>query len=970
MRSDHRPIKSILLLLGFCIFIPNICSGKVDSLFQKGLIEVKRLRSDFKYDSAILVLESIEKQCSKEDFLPHKPQALNYLIHLHYAKGDLVEAINLGKELDQYEVTDSTLLSQAYNNLGISYKDLGEYGIALDFFLKSQKIHLAQGKEERLTFDYTNIGGIYSFLEDYQRAKDYLLKAIHIDKTYQKNTLAQDYSILGKIYYNLNEIDLAKTYFDSALTEARKINNRDYIALTSDDVGVLFFDNQQFDSALYYFNQALQLKKHINRESSALFTLNNICDTHIELKDFNNAIGLSKDGFNSAVKLKNHQHLRNFSDNLFQAYQGIGDFKNAVKYHMLYKQYYDSIVNEEKARELMRTQIRFETEQKETENKILKQQDEINRETIRVQNLAIWTVVAGGLIVVIALIVIYRAYRTKKRLSHRINIQREEAIQARDTIQRQSDKLRELDEAKSRFFANISHDLRSPLTLLMGSIEQVIDDKDSFLTNRAEKLLKTGYLNGDRIIHLTNEINELIQLEDGKLVLEKKLIKIDDFLKLITGMFHSAAELKSIPLTYENQLDDPEAIVCIDPQQFEKVMFNLITNAFKHTKPKDSISILLHKQQDNSIQITVRDTGEGIPEHNIPFLFDRYYQSPDTTFKTQEGFGIGLALVQEIVNKHEGKIWVESEVGKGSDFCVMIPIKTQIDEEISTYEDMTYITEKQKLFSDLDNFVTKDRPTVKLPHEASDKKVDKKILIVEDHPEVREYIKDIVEQKYEVLEAIDGGHALKRLEKEDVDLIITDLMMPWFDGFELLERLKDNERLNKIPVLVVSARTTQEDKQKVLTQGVNDFLSKPFNANELLLRIDNLLQRKELWNNNNEDAIFINSKESFDDAEKTLLKKVESLIMDRIGDPALSVLDLADEMAASERQVYRMIKKLTELTPFEYIKEVRWQYAQYLIKNNKVNNPSEAARAIGMNNVSHFNTQFKKRFGRTPAEII
>ena len=201
-------------------------------------------------------------------------------------------------------------------------------------------------------------------------------------------------------------------------------------------------------------------------------------------------------------------------------------------------------------------------------------------------------------------------------------------------------------------------------------------------------------------------------------------------------------------------------------------------------------------------------------------------------------------------------------------------------------------------------------------------------------------------------------------------LLFKDLMMPWFDGFELLEKLKENEKWNKIPVLVVSARTTAEDKQKVLTQGVNDFLSKPFNANELILRIDNLLQRKELWNNNNEDAIFINSKEHFDDAEKTLLKKVESLIMNRIGDPGLSVLDLADEMAASERQVYRMIKKLTDLTPFEYIKEVRWQYAQYLIKNNKVNNPSEAARAIGMNNVSHFNTQFKKRFGRTPAEII
>lgn len=968
--SSQQLALTLFLVLSCSFTFSQSSKHDYDSMFQRDLKKVREYRSNFEYDSAISLLYNIEKGIPTGEYSFYKPILLNYLIHLFYQKGDLIRAINLGKELLSLEVTDSTILGQAYNNIGISYKDLGEYGISLDFFLKAQEIHLNRGETEQLTYDYTNIAGIYRFLENYQKARDYLVKAIEIDKAFRKNILSQDYSILGSIYQDLGNYEFAKLYFDSALFEARKIDHKDYVAMSANKFGNLYSELSQYDSALKYLQVALQIKESIHRESSALFTLNNICRIYIDKGNFKKSIELSEDGFQRAVKSANYKHLRNFSDNLFQAHEALKNYKSAVEYHMLYKQYNDSILNEEKTKELIRTQIRFETEQKEAENKILKQQDEINRETIRVQNLLLAGFIIGILVVIIITFIIYRAYRTNKRLSHRISVQKEEAIEARDTIQKQSDKLRELDEAKSRFFANISHDLRSPLTLLMGSIEQVIDDQESYLTNKSEKLLRTGYLNGDRIIHLTNEINELIQLEDGKLVLDNKLIKIDEFLKLITGMFHSAAELKRIELTYENRLSNPEAIVSIDPQQFEKVMFNLVTNAFKHTKPEDDITIILDNKADDSIQITVRDTGEGIPEHNIPFIFDRYYQAPDTTFKTQEGFGIGLALVQEIVNKHEGKIWVESELGKGSDFCVSIPIRTEIDEEISHYEDMSYITEKQKLFSDLDNFVTKDRPAVKLPQKESAEKVDKKVLIVEDHPEVREYIKDIVEQKYEVLEAIDGGHALKRLDKDEVDLIITDLMMPWFDGFELLEKLKDNEKLNKIPVLVVSARTTSEDKEKVLTQGVNDFLSKPFNANELIMRIDNLLQRKELWNNNNEDAIFINSKEHFDDAEKTLLKKVESLIMDRIGDPALSVLDLADAMAASERQVYRMIKKLTDLTPFEYIKEVRWQYAQYLIKNNKVNNPSEAARAIGMNNVSHFNTQFKKRFGRTPAEII
>jgi YesN/AraC family two-component response regulator len=218
--------------------------------------------------------------------------------------------------------------------------------------------------------------------------------------------------------------------------------------------------------------------------------------------------------------------------------------------------------------------------------------------------------------------------------------------------------------------------------------------------------------------------------------------------------------------------------------------------------------------------------------------------------------------------------------------------------------------------------------------------------------------------------AENGQRALKLLETKKVDLVITDLMMPFIDGFELLERFKNDENLSKIPILVLSARTSEEDKEKVLSKGVNDFLCKPFNTKELLTRINNLLTKKTKWNKENHQAISLNDTHLLVELEKNLLEKVERKIIANIDDPNLSVKDLADEIAVSERKFYRLIKKLTNITPFEYIKEVRLQYVKKLLTEKKLSNSSEAAKLIGMNNVSHFNVQFKKRFGKKLSDIL
>lgn len=870
-----------------------------------------------------------------------------------YKKGNYLESISAARDFISKYNNPDTLLAFTYSYLGNAYYRFDDYDIALDCYYKAKDIHNADERYSEVAKIISNIGLIYNNLKNYSQALKHYQEANNLLRKYELEPDAYNYNQLARLNTRLHKFDLAALYLDSARIIA--VENKDYreehYAVRS--IGLNFYSQGKFNDAIRYYESALNGYKSINATDDALECVKQLALIHIILKNYNKAIELCESHLSTAYNTNNLNQVVQLAEALYKALVAKGSYKEAIFVQENFQQAKDSIERSQKESNKYKVQMRLEAEKRANENELLKQQKIADEETIRAQNILLYSIGVGLFLVVIIALLVYRAYLINKRLSAK--------------IQQQSDRLRQLDEAKSRFFANISHDLRTPLTLIMGGIDQVLKSEELLLTERAERQLKTAILNGQRIIHLTNEINELIKLEDGKLVTHKKYIDIDKMLKLFVKMFDSMAELKGIHLSYSRSIFDGETIIHIDPFQFEKVLFNLITNALKHTKEGDSVTVGLKRENDNFV-ISVIDSGEGIPEQNLPYIFERYYQAPDTTFKTQEGFGIGLALVKEIISKHGATIEVKSKLGQGSEFIICIQRETVPGEEITQLPDLSYSDETMGLFKELDEPVENKRPVVNISKVANGSSDKSTVLIVEDHPEVREFIQNIVESKYHVLTAPNGQRALKVLDKESVDLIITDLMMPWFDGFELLEKLKESEKLRKIPALVLSARTSEEDKTKVLSQGVNDFLCKPFNPDELLIRIENLLNRKEIWNNNSEGALFINNQETLDEIEQSLLKKVEHLILEKIDDPNLSINYLADQIAVSERKFYRMIKKMTDGTPYEFIKEVRMQYASRMLKEKTVSSASEVAKAIGMNNVSHFNTQFKKRFGKAPVQ--
>ncbi len=534
-----------------------------------------------------------------------------------------------------------------------------------------------------------------------------------------------------------------------------------------------------------------------------------------------------------------------------------------------------------------------------------------------------------------------------------------EAKNQRDEIEKQANELSRMDQFKSRFFANISHDFRSPLTLIKGYLN-VIKSEDNILSKKSEKGLEKAEKNVDQLVMLTDEIRDLISLESENFKLNLEEININTFLKTSVGMFNSLAENKNINLDFRSKIDSKRS-VCLDPYQIEKVIYNLLSNALKFTERDGAINVNL-EERENIISFSISDTGKGISKQDLPFIFDRYFQSNTNEYRSQEGLGIGLAFVKEIIGRHEGSIRVESELRKGTTFIVEIPA-TLNQVSISKKDKRSYIVERMEVLPDLDK---KEENVQEV--DFSSKEVDKSntILVVDDHPEVREYIMSVIPENYYILSASNGEEALAILKKQQVDLLISDLMMPIMDGFELIETIRKESTFSNTRIMVVSARTSEEDLERVLDSGVNDFITKPFDARVFEKRIHNALQTSQ-QNVYQDTAV---EKGIHTSIEKDTFKKLNELILKQIDNPKLGVHQMAELLITSERNANRVVKKLTGLPPKSFIKKVRFDYAEVLIKEGRVSSVSEAGRAIGMQNTTEFARQFTREKGIAPADLF
>jgi len=557
-----------------------------------------------------------------------------------------------------------------------------------------------------------------------------------------------------------------------------------------------------------------------------------------------------------------------------------------------------------------------------------------------------------------ALIILSIIFFTWKLQLKRIRIKHEYEMSKFET-----EKLHEIDELKSKFFANISHEFRTPLTLILGPIKQIIEQiKD----NKTKSELKIVQRNARRLHGMVNQLLDLSKLESGKMKLETSRRNIIPLLKGLVLSFASFTERKRITLNFNSEIE--ELLVFIDKEKIEKIITNLLSNALKFTPEGGNIDFNVVKRSEE-VMLVIKDSGIGIANERLEKIFDRFYQVDGSHTREQEGTGLGLALTKELVELHKGKIEVQSEEGKGSMFIVTLPLgKNHLSPEEIIEKDI--IDEKGLVEQPLieEEIASKEKI---LETDTAASLNESLLLIVEDNSDVRHYIRTNIEEKYRIIEAINGEDGLKKAIENIPDLIISDVMMPKMDGFEMCTKIRTNEKTSHIPIIMLTAKATSKDKIEGYETGADDYIMKPFNTEELKARIKNLIgMRRKLQEKFSSDDYPPNiQNKKLRKLDEDFMKNVIAVIEKHIAEEEFTIEEFESEFAMSKSQIYRKLKAITGKSPSLYIRSVRLAKAKSMIESQS-GNISEIAYSVGFSSPTYFSKCFKEEFGQSPSDFI
>lgn len=517
-------------------------------------------------------------------------------------------------------------------------------------------------------------------------------------------------------------------------------------------------------------------------------------------------------------------------------------------------------------------------------------------------------------------------------------------------------------QSKLQFFTDISHEIRTPLTLILTPLEQLLKNAQEGGLRDTYKLI---YQNGQRILHLVNQVMDMRKLDKGQMKLTTTLTDVGTFFRETASSFAYVAKERQIDFPLEMKEDLPQ--VWIDREKMEKVLFNVLSNAFKYTPDGGRIAITV-AIAGTDLQVCIADSGSGIPLDRREAIFDRFYQIPDASNRNKMGTGIGLHLSRSLMNVHHGQIFVdESQEDEGATFVIRLPLGDSHLEISEKRENVSVAPANQS--SSANNAYTEEHLTF-APSARS--KFKYKVLVVEDDRDIREYIATVLGSDYRILLAEDGRKGLEITIQELPDCIVTDVMMPVMDGMEMCDKIKKNEKTSHIPVVMLTAKATIEQRIEGLQMGADSYIPKPFNVDHLKTRINKLIELRRVIKDKFEDKD--GTKQDKPDGniksfDEKFLEKLEAIVKKQLADSDLSVETISEEIGVSRSQLQRKLKQLTNQNPSEYIKITRLKYAAQLLVTKKLT-ISEVTYAAGFSSLSHFSNSFKDYYGMSPTRYI
>lgn len=573
------------------------------------------------------------------------------------------------------------------------------------------------------------------------------------------------------------------------------------------------------------------------------------------------------------------------------------------------------------------------------------------------QKMFLYACIVIAILLAVLLFFVVRAYWTKIRLNAELAEQKQQLEKQRDQLIDLSQKLEEATKAKLSFFTNVSHDFRTPLTLIADPVKRLMESKN--IKEEEKFLLNIINKNVTVLLRLINQIMDFRKFENGKLEMHLSEFNIMDCMKEWAEAFRTLSYRKHI--TFRFNAEEGDYNIIADAEMMERITYNLLSNAFKFTPENGCISICLRRGTDNKITMKFTDTGAGMPAEHVKHIFESFYQID----VHHAGSGIGLALVKAFVEMHHGEINVESTEGSGTVFTICIPVKQD--------GTVTGSVDRKALLNNLKEgaVVMADQESLKAENNNAGKKDVSKgiVLVIDDNQDVRDYVKSLLEGEYSVMEAGNGEEGLKLAIAGVPDIIICDVMMPVMDGMECCRRLKVEPRTSHIPVMMLTAYSMDEQKIKGYECGADSYISKPFSSELLMARLHNLIDNRKRLKDFFGDKTLTNAT-PLADADKGFVEKLRHLIEENISNADFSVEEMGEQIGFSRVQLYRKAKALTGYTPNELLRIARLNKANAIIKTSSEKSISEIAYEVGFSSPSYFTKCYKEFFGENPTDVL
>ncbi len=866
------------------------------------------------------------------------------------------------------KVRDTLEIVQALNNLGTDFRRIGVLAEASSYHYQALSYSEAYSKVnepgtgmKNRVVSLNGLGNISLTLGYLDEAEKYFRGALK-DEVTLSSTLGQaiNYANIGAIYELRQQYDSARVYYEHSMKQNVLAKSDMGIGLCHIHFGDLHAIEGRYDLAKEEYAKALTLMQHIADSWHWLEAGLAIAEVSLQTNDLVEFKKYIRETEQMAQEIQSPEHLARVHGLWHDYYSLQGDHANAMSHYKRSIAMRDSIQGVQRSNVYLDMRVNYERDRNERLVARI-EAEAAARESRRtyISYVLIGIILIGGGVMA----VLYYAYKERSR-SNKL--------------------LKEMERTRSDFFTNITHEIRTPLTVIQG-LNKRLQENNSITEKERVAYRKAIDRQSNNLLSLVNQLLNVAKVGSGNDKPGWRHGDIVPYLRMVAETFRLHAKVNHLELIFYTDL----ASLCMDfvPFYVDRIVSNLLTNAIKHSNPGDKIHLIFTQRKGgNEVILRVTDTGEGIPPEDLGRVFEMFYQSRQS--ENVDGSGIGLAFVRLMVERMDGTVVAESQLGKGSSFTVTLPIKNVHLPFIVPLEPHAPLepgrsvtgTDTGKLVTRRAEDASGTGENVATGDDWDDVEVGEDvdgstgvrplILVVEDNKDVAMYVKSLLKESYRVLTARDGKEGIELAEANIPDLVVTDIMMPVKDGYQLCREMQASRLLNHVPIIMLTAKVSDEEKLKGLSCGVHSYLKKPFYPEELTFLVTNILDSRERLKEKYANAVIKQEKDDTlkSDENMLFLQTVTNLIHSFIADPNLSIFFLAEEMAMSPSQLNRKMNGITGYSTISYVLKVKLHKARKMLAetNWKI---ADVSDACGFQDSSYFSRAFKKEFGITPSQI-